>query len=78
MLKPDNESVSKYMLSLISLRMILKALKALKAWKGNLKGISQGVVIEHDRPERRPPKKENPSCAGRGRAIKVNKNAERS
>ena len=45
---------------------------------GNLKGISQGVVIEHDRPERRPPQKENPGCAGRGRAIKVNKNAERS
>ena len=77
MLKPDNESVSKYMLSLISLRMILKALKAWKAWKGNLKGISQGVVIEHDRPERRPPKKENPAGC-RGRAIKVNKNAERS
>ena len=44
---------------------------------GNLKGISQGVVIEHDRPERRPPKKENPAGC-RGRAIKVNKNAERS
>ena len=41
---------------------------------GNLRGIRQGVVIEHDRPERRPPKKENPAGC-RGRAIKVNKNA---
>ena len=45
---------------------------------GNLKGISQGVVIEHDGQERLAPQKENPSCAGRGRAVKVNKNAERS
>ena len=41
---------------------------------GNLKGISQGVVIEHDGQERLAPQKENPAGC-RGRAIKVNKNA---